>query len=107
MIQVFRKDGTFVTEVFIPKDTLGSGSVWDIGFSIDEDQRFLFVPDGTNQRIRVLERETLKVVDTFGGAGRWAGQFYGAHVLAVDSTGSLFVGETYEGKRVQKFRMVR
>ena len=27
----------------------------------------------------------------------------GAHNLAVDSEGSLFIGETYEGKRVQKF----
>ena len=102
-IQVFRKDGTFVTEVFIAKDTLGSGSVWDIGFSTDAAQRFLFVPDGTNQRIRVLRRESLEVVGVFGGAGRWAGQFYGAHNLAVDSRGNLYVGETYEGKRVQKF----
>ena len=51
----------------------------------------------------MLLRESLEVVDTFGSAGRWVGQFYGAHVLAVDSEGSLFVGETYEGKRVQKF----
>ena len=102
-IQVFRKDGTFVTEVFIAKETLGSGSVWDIGFSTDRGQRFLFVPDGTNQRIRVLRRDSLEVVGVFGGAGRWAGQFYGAHNLAVDSGGNLYVGETYEGKRVQKF----
>ena len=36
-------------------------------------------------------------------AGHWAGQFYGAHNLAVDSKGNLFITETYEGKRVQKF----
>lgn len=102
-IQVFRKDGTFVTEVFIAKTTLGSGSVWDIGFSTDPDQTYLIVPDGTNQQIRVLLRDTLEVVSEFGQAGRWAGQFYGAHNLAVDSQGNLFIGETYEGKRVQKF----
>jgi hypothetical protein len=102
-IQVFRKDGTFVKEVFIAKRTLGSGSVWDIGFSIDPAQKFLIVNDGTNQQIWVLLRESLQVVSAFGGAGHWAGQFYGAHVLAVDSKGSLFIGETYEGKRVQKF----
>lgn len=102
-IQVFRKDGTFVKEAFIARHTLGSGSVWDVGFSIDPAQRFLFVPDGTNQRVRVLLRDSLEVVSTFGGAGRWAGQFYGAHVLAVDSKGNLYIGETYEGKRVQKF----
>ena len=102
-LQVFRKDGTFVQEAFIAKQTLGSGSVWDVGFSTDPDQRFLFVPDGTNQRVRILLRESLEVVGTFGSAGRWAGQFYGAHNLAVDSEGSLFITETYEGKRVQKF----
>jgi len=102
-IQVFRKDGTFVQEAFIAKHTLGSGSVWDIGFSIDPEQTFLIVPDGTNQQIYVLNRKSLEVVSTFGGAGHWAGQFYGAHILAVDSKGNLFIGETYEGKRVQKF----
>ncbi len=103
-LQVFQKDGTFVQEAFIARHTLGSGSVWDVGFSVDPEQRYLFVPDGTNQRIRILLRETLEVVDTFGSAGRWAGQFYGAHNLAVDSEGSLFISEeTYEGKRVQKF----
>ena len=102
-IQVFRKDGTFVKEAFVAKETLGSGSVWDIGFSIDPAQTYLLVPDGTNQQIWVLLRETLEVVTAFGRAGRWAGQFYGAHNIAVDSKGNLYITETYEGKRVQKF----
>src|SRR4029078_6037802 len=102
-IQVFRKDGTFVKEAFIAKDTFGSGSVWDIGFSIDPDQTFLFVPDGTNQRVDVVNRQSLEVVSTFGGAGHWAGQFYGAHNLAVDSKGNLYITERYEENRVQKF----
>jgi DNA-binding beta-propeller fold protein YncE len=102
-IQVFKKDGTFVQEAFVARETFGSGSVWDIGFSIDPQQTFLFVPDGTNQQVYVLERRSLRVVSTFGGAGHWAGQFYGAHNLAVNSTGDLFITETYEGKRVQKF----
>jgi hypothetical protein len=102
-LQVFRKDGTFVREAFIAKETFGSGSVWDIGFSTDPEQTFATVIDGTNQQVYVLRRKTLEVVSTFGGAGHWAGQFYGAHNLAVDSAGSLFITETYEGKRVQKF----
>ena len=102
-LQVFRKDGSFVREAFIAKQTLGSGSVWDLGFSIDSEQRFVFVIDGTNQQVYVLDRASLGVVSTFGGAGHWAGQFYGAHNLAVDSKGNLFITETYEGKRVQKF----
>ena len=102
-IQVFRKDGTFVREGFIARRTLGSGSAWDIGFSTDPAQTYLFVPDGTNQQIWVLRRDTLEVVSAFGGAGRWAGQFYGAHNLAVSAKGDLYITETYEGKRVQKF----
>lgn len=102
-IQVFRKDGTYVAEKFIARQTLGSGSVWDIGFSTDAAQTFLVVNDGTNQQVYILRRDTLEVVSAFGQAGRWAGQFYGAHVLAVDSKGDVFIGETYEGKRVQKF----
>jgi DNA-binding beta-propeller fold protein YncE len=102
-IQVFRKDGTFVAEKFIARQTLGSGSVWDIGFSTDPDQTYLIVPDGTNQQVYILRRDTLEVVSGFGQGGHWAGQFYGAHNLAIDSKGNLFIGETYEGKRVQKF----
>jgi hypothetical protein len=102
-LQVFTKDGRFVREVVIAKDTLGSGSVWDVGFSTDPKQAFLFINDGTNQLIYVVDRQTLQVVSTFGGAGHWAGQFYGAHNLAVNSRGDLFITETYEGKRVQKF----
>jgi hypothetical protein len=102
-IQVFRKDGSFVAEQFIARQTLGSGSVWDIAFSTDAAQAFLMVNDGTNQQVYVLRRDTLDVVSAFGHAGRWAGQFYGAHVMAADSAGNLFIGETYEGKRVQKF----
>jgi hypothetical protein len=102
-LQVFTKEGRFVREAVIAKDTLGSGSVWDVGFSTDPKQAFLFINDGTNQLVYVVDRETLQVVSTFGGAGHWAGQFYGAHNLAVNSKGDLFIGETYEGKRVQKF----
>jgi DNA-binding beta-propeller fold protein YncE len=102
-LQVFTKEGAFVREAFIAKATLGSGSVWDIGFSPDPDQRFAFVIDGTNQQVYVVERRTLGIVDTFGHAGHWAGQFYGAHNLAVDSKGNLYITETYEGKRVQRF----
>jgi hypothetical protein len=105
-LQVFRKDGTFVQEAFVAKETFGSGSVWDVGFSVDPAQQFAFVIDGTNQQVYILDRKSLKVLDTFGGAGHWAGQFYGAHNLAVNSKGDLFITETYEGKRVQKFVQV-
>ncbi|MFH1265394.1 MAG: hypothetical protein ABIK89_06665 [Planctomycetota bacterium] len=102
-IQVFRKDGTFVKEGFIAKRTLGSGSAWDMAFSTDPEQKFIFLTDGTNEVIWELLRDSLEVVAGFGGGGHWAGQFYGPHSVAVDSKGNLYVTETYEGKRVQKF----
>ena len=102
-MQVFRKDGTFVKELFIAKNTLGSGSVWDIAFSTGPAQAFMMIPDGTNERVWIVLREPLELVGGFGSAGHWAGQFYGAHSIAADSKGNLYVTETYEGKRIQKF----
>jgi len=102
-IQVFQKDGKFVKEAFISKTTLGDGSVWSLAFSHDPQQRFLYVADGHDKKIFVLQRDRLEIVTRFGSGGRLPGQFYGVGSLAVDSKGNLYTGETYEGKRVQKF----
>jgi DNA-binding beta-propeller fold protein YncE len=102
-IQVFQKDGKFVKEAFVSKTTLGDGSVWDIAFSHDPQQRFLYVADGHDKKVFILRRDTLEVVSSFGAGGRMPGQFYGVGSIAVDSKGNVYTGETYEGKRVQKF----
>jgi hypothetical protein len=102
-LQVFKPDGTFVKEQFYAKNTLGSGSVWDIAFSKDPQQKFIFLADGQNERIRIIVRDTLEELSAFGDGGRMPGQFYGVHSLAVDSKGNLYETETYEGKRIQKF----
>jgi DNA-binding beta-propeller fold protein YncE len=104
--QVFRPDGTFVTEQFVMPQTLGSGSVWDIAFSHDPAQRFLYVADGVNERVHVLDRESLEILTAFGDGGRQPGQFYGIHNIAVDAQGNIYTTETYEGKRLQKFAFV-
>ena len=102
-IQVFRPDGKFVDEMFIEKATLGSGAVWDIAFSRDADQTYLFVADGTNEKVYIVERKTLDLISSFGDGGRQPGQFYGTHSIAADSHGNLYTTETFEGKRLQKF----
>jgi DNA-binding beta-propeller fold protein YncE len=102
-IQVFKKDGTFVKEGFIATKTLGSGSVFDVGFSRDPQQRFVYTPDGQNHKVWILLRDPLQVLNSFGDGGRQPGLFYGTHNLAVDSKGNIYTVETYEGKRVQKF----
>ena len=102
-VQVFRPDGSFVKEAFYAKETLGSGSAWDIAFSKDPEQRYIFLADGTNEKVRVIVRETLEEITNFGDGGRQPGQFYGVHSIATDSKGNIYTTETYEGKRVQRF----
>ena len=59
--------------------------------------------DGQNERIRIIVRDTLEEIASFGDGGRQPGQFYGVHSIASDSKGNFYTTETYEGKRVQKF----
>ncbi len=102
-IQVFKTDGTFVKEGFIETATLGSGSAWDLAFSADPQQKFLYLSDGENGRVHILDRDTLAVLTSFGEGGRQPGEFYGVHSIATDAKGNIYTTETYRGQRVQKF----
>jgi DNA-binding beta-propeller fold protein YncE len=102
-IQIFSLDGKFQKEVFIARDTSTSnGTVYSIAFSVDPAQRFLYVADAGNGRIRILNRQTMEVVGSLGRWGRQPGQFMVPHDIAVDSKGNLYVGEIREGN-IQKF----
>ncbi len=102
-LQVFTPEGKFVKEQFYEKNTLNAGSVWDIAFSKDAQQKYIFMADGVNEKVKIIDRQTLQEVTTFGDGGRQPGQFYGVHSIAIDSKGNLYTTETYEGKRLQKF----
>jgi DNA-binding beta-propeller fold protein YncE len=102
-LQVFTAEGKFVKEAFYAKNTLASGAVWDIAFSKDAQQRYIYMADGQNERVRIVFRETLEELTNFGDGGRQPGQFYGVHSIATDSKGNIYTTETYEGKRLQKF----
>jgi DNA-binding beta-propeller fold protein YncE len=102
-IQVFRRDGTFLREKIVMPQTRGEGSVWDIALSRDPQQRFLYVADGSNMKVHILDRQSLDVLTSFGRGGRQPGQFFAVHSIATDSHGNLYTTETYEGKRLQKF----
>ena len=102
-IQVFRKNGTFVKEVQVAPKTRGDGSVWDIAFSKDAAQKYLYLADGKNERVYVMDRQTLEILTSFGDGGRQPGQFFAVHSIATDSKGNIYTTETYEGKRLQKF----
>ena len=102
-VQVFKTDGTFVNEVRIAPRTLGDGSTWDIAFSRDPEQKFMYLADGKNMKVYLMDRASLEIVTSFGDGGRQPGLFFAVHSIATDSEGNIFTTETYEGKRVQKF----
>ena len=106
-IQVFTKQGKFIKEFSIRPETLGNGSAWDIAFSRDAEQKFLFVADGENNVIWIVQRNDGKVLGASGHAGRNAGQFHFLHQIGADSAGNLYTGEVDTGKRIQKFVPIR
>jgi hypothetical protein len=102
-IQVFTKEGKFVKETIVEKNTRGDGAVWDIAFSRDPQQKYFYLADGANEKIHVFDRQSMTELTAFGDGGRQPGQFYAVHSIATDSKGNIYTTETYEGKRVQKF----
>ena len=101
-IQVFTKDGTYIKEAYIRPTTV-RGSVLDFVFSRDPEQRFVFVGDGRNDKVWILRRSDLRVIGEFGFTSHWGGGFSIIHNIAVDSKNNLYVTESLEGKRAQKF----
>ena len=102
-LQIFTSEGKFVKEVFVAKETRADGSVWDVAFSKDPEQRFLYMADGVNEHVRVFDRQSMEELYNFGYGGRQPGMFLGVHSIAVDSKGNIYTTETYTGKRLQKF----
>ena len=101
-IQTFTLDGVFLKEGFVKRESDGTGSAFGVGLSADPQQRFLYVADGSNERIAILDRKTLEEIGQIGRAGRKAGEFFHLHSLGVDPKGNIVTGES-QGYRVQKF----
>ena len=106
-LQVFKKNGEFVRQFAHEPDTQGSGSVWDLIPSEDAAQRYLLIADGTNNEVRIVQRDSGEVLGAFGRSGRQAGDFHWVHNIAIDSQGSLYTAEVDTGKRAQRFVRVR
>jgi hypothetical protein len=102
-LQVFTAEGKFIKEKQIAPKTLGDGSIWDVAFSKDPQQKYMYIADGKNERVYVLLRDTLEMLTSFGDGGRQPGQFFAVHSIATDSKGNIYTTETYEGRRIQKF----
>lgn len=104
-VQIFTSEGKFVKEVFVAKDTRADGSVWDVAFSKDPAQKYLYMADGVNEHVRVFDRQSMEELYNFGYGGRQPGMFLGVHSIATDSKGNIYTTETYTGKRLQKFTL--
>jgi DNA-binding beta-propeller fold protein YncE len=102
-IQVFRKDGTYVKEAFFSRRTLLSGAVSGFALSPDPQQQFLYMIDGANHHVWILNRETLQAVARFGQQGLFGGSLNVPHAIAVDSRGNIYVGENFDARRFQRF----
>ena len=104
-VQVFQLDGKFVKEVYIERPTeAGEGTAFDIAFSRDKAQQFFYVPDGSNKKVQIVNRQTLEVVGFFGGhGGHGAGEFYHIHSIVTDSKGNVYLGEVNNGRRVLRW----
>lgn len=59
---------------FFERDTLISGSVSELAFSPDAAQRFIYMVDGVNNELRIVERATNTVLARVGRPGRYARQ---------------------------------
>jgi hypothetical protein len=104
-IQVFRLDGTFVKENYIERKTSGAeGTAFDIAFSPDKQQQFFYVPDGSNKKVDIVNRETLEILGFFGGhGGHGVGDFFHIHSAVTDSKGNIYIGEVNNGRRVLRW----
>jgi DNA-binding beta-propeller fold protein YncE len=107
-IQVFDKQGKYLQEIMVHRETQANGSVWTLNFSHDPRQEYLLVADGINQRIWVLRRQDGVEVSSFG-----AGYLHSVHAAGLDSSGNYYIGDVGgdegregglgNGKSIQKF----
>jgi hypothetical protein len=117
-VQVFTKQGKFVSSFFVHPSTPSRGAecggpgstmfgmcgtIYNLTFSHDTQQKYILIADGTNDKIWIHDRKTGKLVSEIGDNGRMAGQFHWIDAIAMDSRGNIYTGEVDTGKRVQKF----
>jgi len=102
-IHVTDKQGAFLKEFIVAPQTGAGGSTGGVAFSPDRQQRFLFISDLTNDKIWFLNRADGKIVGDMGSRGENGGLWFGLHMIAVDSQGTIYTGEVFNGERVQRF----
>jgi len=105
-VNVYSKTGVFQYAIPVVPGTAAigtAGSAWDVDFSPDRHQTFLYESDGGNEIMWIFDHAARTILAGFGRPGHDAGEFTFLHMMAVDSHGNLYVGETVGGRRIQKF----
>jgi DNA-binding beta-propeller fold protein YncE len=111
----FQKNIPFNFKVWTPatatstgarKEAMLVGSASSVEFSLDPDQKYMYVINEIDEQIDIVDRSSGRILDSFGRPGHQVGEFMHAHTMALDSKGNIYVGESVEGRRVQKFKMV-
>jgi len=109
-VQVFDKMGNFKRNIWIRTGTSTlpdpRGTAWWVAFSPDPEQKYMYVMNGRNEQVHILDHDRGVILSSFGRPGHQLGCFTHGHTMAVDSQGNLYVAETNEGRRIQKFRIV-
>ena len=109
-VQVFDKMGNFQKNIWIRTGTAElpdpRGTAWWVGFSRDPEQKFMYVMNGRNEVVHILDHASGRILSSFGRPGHQLGNFTHGHTLAVDFKGNIYVAETNFGRRVQKFKLV-
>jgi hypothetical protein len=110
----FQKNMPFAFKVWTPipatsagsqRDAMLVGSASSVEFSLDPGQKYMYVINEIDEQIDIVERATGRVLGSFGRPGHQVGEFMHAHTMAVDSKGNIYVGESVDGRRVQKFKL--
>jgi hypothetical protein len=117
-IEVFSTEGTWLKDFHVAPNTPARGegcgglantklppcgTTYKLAISTDPQQQYLYVADGTNNRVWILDRQSGRTLGSFGGNGRYAGQLHWINAIAMDSRGNIYTGEVEQAKRIQKF----
>lgn len=109
-VQVFDKMGKFQRSIWIKTGTPTlpdpRGTAWWVAFSRDPQQKYLFVVNGRNEAVHILDHSSGQILASFGRPGHQLGNFIHGHTMALDSQSNIYIAETDWGRRVQKFKVV-
>jgi DNA-binding beta-propeller fold protein YncE len=96
-IQIFTPHGEYINEL--------TGFKQPCSVTIDKDD-YIYVTE-LQQRFSILDSEGNLIARWGGEKSLEPGLFMNPHCACIDSKGDLYIGETLEGSRIQKFKRVR